>query len=771
MLAPSPRVTCVFLMMCASAHAQGTTTRVSVNSTGTQSTGGESTTPSISGDGRFVAFESEASNLVPGDTNATRDVFLHDRVTSATVRVSVRTGGLQSNYNCFEPSISGDGRFVAFHSIGDFVVGDTNVRDDILVHEVASQITARVSVGPGGVQANGTSRSAALSHDGRFVAFHSDATNLVVNDTNGANDVFVHDRQTGTTSRVSVSSLSGQGNLESRLASISLDGRFVAFQSAATNLVSGDTNGRTDVFVHDRQAASTVRVSLAWNGAQSDLNCTAASISGNGQFVAFTSRAGNLVPGDINLDWDIFVHDRLSAITECVSITPSGQTGSGECFEGVLSSDGRYVAFDSRASNLVPSDSNNSDDVFVRDRLLGQTARASVSSAGAQGNGHCWRPAISADGRFVAFQGLANQLVAGDSNGSWDVFVNDRLRPCYRDSDLDGFGDPQVMDQSADPGCASGFVDNASDCDDTNPSVYPGAPELCDGLDNDCDGSTDEGVTPTFFADQDGDGFGDPAVAVATCIMPPGFVTNNLDCDDSNPSVYPGAPELCDNLDNDCDGSADEGIIFAYYLDMDGDGFGLSSTEIITCSPPSGYVLNAGDCDDTDPAVYPGAPELCDGLDNDCNAIIDEGFIASYCTAGTTVAGCVPAIRGEGAPSSVASSGFDIVVDNVPTQKMGLIFYGTSAIPQPQPWALGSTSYLCIFYPVNRTGAQSSGGSTGPCDGELRVDFNAWRTANPNALGSPCVAGQVFYAQGWFRDSGAAKGTNLSNGLRFTLCD
>jgi hypothetical protein len=102
---------------------------------------------------------------------------------------------------------------------------------------------------------------------------------------------------------------------------------------------------------------------------------------------------------------------------------------------------------------------------------------------------------------------------------------------------------------------------------------------------------------------------------------------------------------------------------------------------------------------------------------------------------------------------------------------MGLIFYGLSAIPSPQPWALGSTSYLCIFYPVNRTGAQNSGGSVGACDGELRIDFNAWRTANPTALGAPFTAGQVLYAQGWFRDAGAAKGTNLSDGLRFTLCD
>jgi formylglycine-generating enzyme required for sulfatase activity len=146
------------------------------------------------------------------------------------------------------------------------------------------------------------------------------------------------------------------------------------------------------------------------------------------------------------------------------------------------------------------------------------------------------------------------------------------------------------------------------------------------------------------------------------------------------------------------------------------------------------------------------------------------GNVSTYCTAGTSVQGCVPQISGVGVPSMNATSGFDVVVDNVPTQKMGLIFYGLSAIPQPQPWALGSSSYLCIFYPVNRTGAQNSGGSEGACDGDLRVDFNAWRTANPTALGSPFGVGQVIYAQGWYRDSGAAKGTNLGDALVFNLC-
>lgn len=275
----------------------------------------------------------------------------------------------------------------------------------------------------------------------------------------------------------------------------------------------------------------------------------------------------------------------------------------------------------------------------------------------------------------------------------------------------------------------------------------------------------------TCHPDNDLDGVGAGSSAQFPSPCGTGWSAQNTDCDDGNAQVYPGAPELCDGIDNDCDGVVDDGIILSFYLDWDGDGFGDGNQLLVTCAPPGNYVINSTDCDDTNPFVYPGAPETCDGLDNDCNGVIDEGFVSTYCTAGTTVAGCVPAIRGEGAPSSQATSGFDVVVDNVPTQKMGLIFYGMSAIPSPQPWALGSTSYLCIFYPVNRTGAQNSGGSAGACDGELRIDFNAWRTANPTALGAPFTAGQVLYAQGWFRDAGAAKGTNLSDGLRFTLCD
>ena len=238
--------------------AAGLTTRVSVDSAGNQANGG-SFAPAISADGRFVAFHSVATDLVGGDTNGVGDIFVHDRQTGLTTRVSVDSVGNQANGDSNFAAISADGRFVAFHSVATNLLGagvDTNGTTDIFVHDLQTGLTTRVSVDSAGNQANDHSVLAAISADGRFVAFESFATNLlgVGGDTNGVWDVFVHDRQTGLTTRVSVDSAGNQANSDSHLPAISADGRFVAFHSVATNLVGAgvDTNGTTDVFVHDR---------------------------------------------------------------------------------------------------------------------------------------------------------------------------------------------------------------------------------------------------------------------------------------------------------------------------------------------------------------------------------------------------------------------------------------------------------------------------------------------------------------------------------------
>ena len=384
------------------AWARGTTERVSVSSGGAQGNDGTYGGSAISADGRYVTFRSDATNLVPGDTNEATDIFVRDRQTGTTRRVSVSSGGAQGNAGSFIPALSADGRFVAFKSFAtNLVPGDTNGMEDTFVHDRQTGTTRRVSVGAGGVQGNGHSLNPAISADGRYVAFESDATNLVPGDTNEATDVFVRDRQTGTTRRVSVSSGGVQGNNTSFSQALSADGRFVAFRSDATNLVPGDTNGMGDVFVRDRQTGTTRRVSVSSGGAQGNNPSFSQAISAGGRFVVFGSDATNLVPGDTNHAEDVFVHDRRTGTTRRVSAGAGGVQGNGENSPSGISAGGRFVVFWSLATNLVPGDTNNVRDIFVRDRQTGTTRRVSVSSGGAQGNEYSDYPAISADGRLV----------------------------------------------------------------------------------------------------------------------------------------------------------------------------------------------------------------------------------------------------------------------------------------------------------------------------------------------------------------------------------
>ncbi len=383
--------------------APGPTERVSVASSGAQANG-LSDHPSVSADGRFVAFEgANASNLVPNDTNGVADVFVRDRQLGTTERVSVDSAGGQSNNGSAFAAISADGRFVAFQSIAsNLVPGDTNNQIDVFVHDRQTGTTTRASVKSDGNQVGGGGGVPAISADGRYVAFMSPDPGFVAGDTNGTWDIFVHDQQTGTTTRASVNSAGTGANDISTSPALSGDGRFVAFVSAASNLVGNDTNGVPDMFVRDQQTGVTERVSVNSSGAEGNGPSGAVGadhhsyLSAAGRFVAFSSKASNLVAGDTNSAADVFVRDRQLGTTERVSVDSAGSQSNGDSFFPALSADGRFVTFGSVASNLVAGDNNGVADVFVHDRRTGITSRVSVASDGTEGNG----PSAQGDGGF-----------------------------------------------------------------------------------------------------------------------------------------------------------------------------------------------------------------------------------------------------------------------------------------------------------------------------------------------------------------------------------
>ena len=241
---------------------QGTTTLVSVSSTGGQGSFDSGGVTALSMDGRFVTFPSLASNFVLGDMNGFHDIYVRDRAAGTTLRVSLDSNGQEGSWGSYAPSISADGRFVAFHSESNLVPGDLGWTD-VFVRDVQLGITVRTSVTSQGGQAFGQSYPEKISTDSRFVVFNSEASNLVPGDTNGFWDTFVHDLQTGVTERVSVSSTGAQGNSGGAGLAISGDGRYVAFGNPASNLVQGDTNGKQDVFVRDRWLGQTTRVSVS----------------------------------------------------------------------------------------------------------------------------------------------------------------------------------------------------------------------------------------------------------------------------------------------------------------------------------------------------------------------------------------------------------------------------------------------------------------------------------------------------------------------------
>jgi predicted outer membrane repeat protein len=402
----------------------GETVRASVGTNGAEGNN-DSYFPAIAIHGRYIAFNSYASNLVSGDTNGKSDVFVRDIQTGQTTRVSVNSQGVQGNNNSYRPSISADGHYIVFESDADNLVPeDTNGVRDVFLNDLQTGVTTRVSVDSSGGQVNGTSFFASISADGRYTTFESDAANFTSNDTNSGNDVFLHDMQTGETICVSINSDGLPGDNDSYFPSISGDGHSIAFESVAENLVVGDTNGVPDIFVHDIDTGFTTRISVDSSAVQADGASSSPSISVDGRYIAFESDAKNLVSGDTNKVTDIFVHDMQTLLTTRVSINSSGLQGNNDSSAPSISGDGLSIAFESIATNLVPDDTNVQRDVFVHALQQGTTALVSVASASGKANGQSGEPSITADGQLIVFTSMATNLVADDANSHADVFVH-----------------------------------------------------------------------------------------------------------------------------------------------------------------------------------------------------------------------------------------------------------------------------------------------------------------------------------------------------------
>jgi Tol biopolymer transport system component len=367
-------------------------------------------------------------------------------------------------------SISADGRYVAFESIGINLVDDDNNtlylvtnpsgwdafwHSDVFVHDRQRGKTERVSVSSAGVEGNveGSSGDARISANGRWVVFSSSCNNLVSDDTNDKRDVFLRDLERGRTFLISRGYLGQGANGHSSSPSVSDDGHLIAFVSSADNLVTGDGNGREDVFLYDRHTGRMRRVSAASDGTEANGRSWGTDMSADGRYISFVSEARNLVDGGSDYMSDVFVYDRVTKETTQVSVSSEGVDGNGRCcMEGTtrrwaarISDEGRYVVFDSQANNLVEGDTNERADTFVHDRQTGVTRRVSVASDGTQADKDCRRSDISGNGRFVVFDTLATTLVAEQSSPYiYDVFIHDMILgttekvsrcPCGTDGD------------------------------------------------------------------------------------------------------------------------------------------------------------------------------------------------------------------------------------------------------------------------------------------------------------------------------------------------
>lgn len=385
-------------------------------------------TTALSTDGSVVAFASDATNLISptADNNGCTDIFLRTPLAGTTQRVSISNLAAQANDCSRDPSISGDATRVAFTSDATNLIsptGDSNGCSDVFLRNLTLVTTQRVSLTNAGAQANDCSQNPALSADGNVIAFESWATNLTTPAPNGNLHIFVRNLTGATTTQVTKTSGGVQANNDSWDPAVSSDGRYVAYESRATNLGTTDTNGARDIYLTDTSTGAITRVSVGAAAAEGDGASRHAGLSSDGRWVVFESDATNFVANDTNGTTDVFLHDTLTNTTQRVSVRTNGTQGKGASYDPQISADGRFVIFTSDAPNLVAGDANGTSDVFLHDMLTGYTTRLSVDSGWNEGGNASYYPAISPDHTVVAFTSDAGNLVAGDLLGNTDVFT------------------------------------------------------------------------------------------------------------------------------------------------------------------------------------------------------------------------------------------------------------------------------------------------------------------------------------------------------------
>ncbi len=394
-------------------------------------TNGDSQLPnSVSADGRYAAFGSSANNLVEGDSNGRDDIFVFDKTNGVVTLESVATDGTQGNGNAHVHGVglSASGRYLVFASVASNLAPGADGVRQIFLRDRTARTTRLISRSSSGVVGNGPSFFPKLTPDGRYVVFTSQSSNLAAGDANNAADVFRHDLLTGQTLRVSLGAGGVEAQGTSQVGFLSDNGQVVTFLSDAPNLVPGDSNGATDVFVRDVNTGMTQRASVSTTGSQLGAGLFGGqwdrAISGGGRYVVFdTIDAAD--PGDTNGVLDVYRFDRTIGTSQRVSLGVGGVQGNSRSVLGILSGDGQKVMFTSFANNLVSGDLNGVDDVFVRDVQAGTTERRSLGAGGTELQGNSSGFSMTPDTETVSLQSLQG-LTPDDVNGLLDVYQRSR---------------------------------------------------------------------------------------------------------------------------------------------------------------------------------------------------------------------------------------------------------------------------------------------------------------------------------------------------------